>query len=317
MPKAPVRGRAGSTLVEGRVLGSIKELRAATNECRRCQLWRLATQGVPGEGPAPASLMIVGEQPGDQEDLAGKPFVGPAGAILDRALYEAGIDRETAYVTNAVKHFKFELRGKRRLHAKPNTQEIQACNWWLRQEFEHVKPRLVIALGATAARAVLGRTVTIASIRGAATPLADNRDAWVTVHPSYLLRIPDEVQQRAEYARFVQELESAREWLQARPSRESSGAVEIRPPVAEHEPVVAQLRDRIQIEARGQDRVLALARLRHFRPGRVGDERGAVEVDVQPLRILQRPLAPVAIRGDERREIRGRVTLLRALPVIA
>jgi uracil-DNA glycosylase family protein len=221
--KAPVRARARSSLVEGRVLGSIKELRAATNECRRCPLWRLATQGVPGEGPSPAPLMLVGEQPGDQEDLAGKPFVGPAGAILDRALYEAGIDRETVYVTNAVKHFKFEPRGKRRLHAKPNTQEIQACNWWLGQELEHVKPRLVIALGATAARSVLGRAVTISSVRGVATPLLDNRDAWVTIHPSYLLRIPDEVQQRAEYARFVQELEAARDWLQARPSRESSG----------------------------------------------------------------------------------------------
>jgi uracil-DNA glycosylase len=222
--RAPVRGRAKTALVEGRVLGSLKELRKATNECRRCPLWRFATQGVPGEGPVPSSLMLVGEQPGDQEDVAGKPFVGPAGAILDRALYEAGIDRDKIYVTNAVKHFKFEPRGKRRLHAKPNTQEIQACNWWLAQELEHVKPRLIIALGATAARAVLGRTVTISSHRGVATSLADDRDAWVTVHPSYLLRIPDEVQRRAEYARFVQELEAAREWLQARPSRERRGA---------------------------------------------------------------------------------------------
>jgi uracil-DNA glycosylase len=220
--RAPVRARAAS-LVEGKVLGSLKELRPATNACRRCPLWRLATQGVPGEGPAPAALMLVGEQPGDQEDLAGKPFVGPAGAILDRALYEAGIDRETVYVTNAVKHFKFEPRGKRRLHAKPNTSEIQACNWWLQQEVQHVKPRLIVALGATAARAVLGRTVTISSTRGTATPIAEDRDAWVTVHPSYLLRIPDDVQQRAEYKRFVQELEAAQAWLQARPSSERSG----------------------------------------------------------------------------------------------
>jgi uracil-DNA glycosylase family protein len=224
VPKAPASGRSSVSVVEGRVLGSLRELRAATNDCRRCQLYRLATQGVPGEGPAPSPLMLVGEQPGDQEDLAGRPFVGPAGAILDRALYEAGIDREKTYVTNAVKHFKFELRGKRRLHAKPNAQEIQACHWWLAQELQHVKPRLVIALGATAARAVLGRAVTISSTRGVATPLSEDRDAWVTIHPSYLLRIPDEVQQRAEYARFVQELEAAREWLQARPSSESSGA---------------------------------------------------------------------------------------------
>jgi uracil-DNA glycosylase len=218
----PARGNA----LEGRTLASLSQLREATNQCRRCQLWRLATQGVPGEGPAPAALMLVGEQPGDQEDLEGHPFVGPAGTILDRALYEAGIDRKQAYVTNAVKHFKFEPRGKRRLHAKPNAQEIQACNWWLSQELEHVKPRLVIALGATAARALIGHTVTISSMRGLPTPLSRHTDLWVTIHPSYLLRIPDDVQQRAEYARFVQELEAAYEWVQtrsSRPSSESSG----------------------------------------------------------------------------------------------
>jgi uracil-DNA glycosylase family protein len=227
-PRENVRStrRARNNALEGRTLASLSELREATNQCRRCQLWRFATQGVPGEGPVPAPLMFVGEQPGDQEDLEGHPFVGPAGAILDRALYEAGIERKDAYVTNAVKHFKFEPRGKRRLHAKPNAQEIQACNWWLSQEIEHVKPRLVIALGATAARALLGHTVTISSMRGLPTPLSPQTDLWVTIHPSYLLRIPDDVQQRAEYARFVQELEAAYEWVQTRskrPSSESSG----------------------------------------------------------------------------------------------
>jgi uracil-DNA glycosylase len=227
-PRENVRSprRARENALEGRTLASLRELREATNQCRRCQLWRLATQGVPGEGPVPAPLMLVGEQPGDQEDLEGHPFVGPAGSILDRAMHEAGIDRKQAYVTNAVKHFKFEPRGKRRLHAKPNAQEIQACNWWLAQELEHVKPRLVLALGATAARALLGHTVTISAMRGLPTPLSPETDLWVTVHPSYLLRIPDDVQQRAEYARFVQELEAAYEWLQtrsSRPSSESSG----------------------------------------------------------------------------------------------
>jgi uracil-DNA glycosylase family protein len=214
--------QARDNSLEGRTLTTLSELREATNQCRRCQLWRHATQGVPGEGPVPAALMLVGEQPGDQEDLEGHPFVGPAGAILDRALYEAGVDRKQAYVTNAVKHFKFEPRGKRRLHAKPNAQEIQACHWWLSQELEHVKPRLVIALGATAARALLGHTVTVSAMRGLPTPLSRTTDLWVTVHPSYLLRIPDDVQQRAEYARFVHELEAAYEWLQTRSNRPSS-----------------------------------------------------------------------------------------------
>jgi uracil-DNA glycosylase family protein len=158
-------------------------------------------------------LMIVGEVPGDQEDLQGHPFVGPAGAMLDRALEEAGMDRQSIYVTNAVKHFKFEPRGKRRLHVKPSVAEIQACNWWLRQEMRLVSPRLVIALGATAARALLGRVVTIAQSRGNSITLNDTTSLWVTIHPSFLLRIPDEVRRRAEYARFVQELTGAHRWI--------------------------------------------------------------------------------------------------------
>jgi DNA polymerase len=153
--------------------------------------------------------MLVGEAPGDQEDLQGHPFVGPAGAMLDRALEDAGMDRKSVYITNAVKHFKFEPRGKRRLHVKPGATEIQACNWWLEQEMRLVSPKLVIALGATAARALLGRVVTIAQTRGSALPLSDTTDLWVTIHPSFLLRIPDERRRRAEYQRFVQELTEA------------------------------------------------------------------------------------------------------------
>jgi DNA polymerase len=157
--------------------------------------------------------MLVGEQPGDAEDSEGHPFVGPAGAILDRALSEAGITRESVYVSNAVKHFKFEPRGKRRIHAKPNVTEIEACRWWLTEELRFVAPKLVIALGATAARSLLGRTVTVASLRGLPTPFSAATHMWVTVHPSYLLRIPDAVQKRAEYRRFVDDLEGATEWV--------------------------------------------------------------------------------------------------------
>ncbi len=157
--------------------------------------------------------MLVGEQPGDQEDQQGHPFVGPAGAILNRALVEAGITRDDVFVSNAVKHFKFEPRGKRRIHQKPDTSEIEACRWWLTEELKFVQPKLVIALGATAARSVLGHPVTISSMRGLPTPFEKATHAWVTVHPSYLLRIPDEAQQRAEYARFVDDLEGAMKWV--------------------------------------------------------------------------------------------------------
>jgi uracil-DNA glycosylase len=181
----------------------------AVNACRRCGLWKTATQGVPGEGRAPSGLMLVGEAPGDSEDLQGHPFIGPAGAMLDRALEEAGMDRKSVYVTNAVKHFKFEQRGKRRLHVKPSPQEIHACNWWLEEELRLVSPRLVIALGATAARALLGRMVTIAQTRGTPLQLNDSTSLWVTIHPSFLLRIPDETQRHSEYKRFVDELSEA------------------------------------------------------------------------------------------------------------
>src|SRR5204863_6148009 len=143
-------------------------------------------------------LMLVGEQPGDKEDLAGKPFVGPAGRILDEALTEAGIARRDAFVTNAVKHFKFEQRGKRRLHKRPNSYEIERCQWWLTQERAIVKPAAIVALGATAARSLFGRVVTIGKLREHVQALADGTPAFVTIHPSYLLRIKDEADKRRE-----------------------------------------------------------------------------------------------------------------------
>jgi DNA polymerase len=179
---------------------------AEAAQCRRCDLWERATQVVFGEGPSDARVMLVGEQPGDQEDVAGRPFVGPAGQMLDRALAEAGLDRRRTYVTNAVKHFKFEPRGKRRIHSKPDTTEIVACKAWLDVEMATIRPAVVVLLGATAARAVLGRTVTIMRERGKPIPMADGMTALVTVHPSFLLRLPDEASKVREYAAFVADL---------------------------------------------------------------------------------------------------------------
>ncbi len=211
------RVRAGlddaAGLTGARTLTSLGELREAVNDCRRCSLWKTATQGVPGEGLAPSRLMMVGEAPGDSEDLQGHPFVGPAGAILDRALKDAGLGRESVYITNAVKHFKFEPRGKRRLHTKPSAVEIEACHWWLAEELRLVAPKLVMALGGTAARAVLGRAVIVSQLRGAPTRLSATAHLWVTIHPSFLLRVPDDAQRRTEYARFVNELKEAVLWI--------------------------------------------------------------------------------------------------------
>ncbi len=188
---------------------ALDALRAEAARCKRCPLYADATQTVFGEGPADAALMFVGEQPGDQEDLAGRPFVGPAGQLFNRALDEAGVDRARAYVTNAVKHFKFELRGKRRIHAKPELPEIKACNWWLQNEREAIDPKLTVMLGATAGRAVLGRTVTIGKERSRILELPGGKAGFITVHPSYLLRIPDEGMKAEEYARFVEDLRAA------------------------------------------------------------------------------------------------------------
>jgi len=180
----------------------LKDARA----CTRCELYKFGTQTVFGEGPLDASILFVGEQPGDQEDLAGRPFVGPAGQLFDAALEKAGIDRSQVYVTNAVKHFKFVLRGKRRIHNKPDTGEIQACRWWLEHERELIRPPVTVALGATAARSLVGKTVTISRARDAPLTLADGGECWVTVHPSFLLRIPEEERRRQERALFLRDL---------------------------------------------------------------------------------------------------------------
>lgn len=184
-------------------------LRDEAVACTRCHLYKHATQTVFGEGPVDAPLMLVGEQPGDQEDLAGRPFVGPAGQLLDDALAEAGIDRAATYLTNAVKHFKFEPRGKRRIHATPDAGEISACRWWIEQELLIVRPKVIVALGATAARSLLGRPVTISRERGRAIPLDSGGEAWITVHPSYLLRLPDPEAKAAQRAAFIADLRTA------------------------------------------------------------------------------------------------------------
>jgi uracil-DNA glycosylase len=198
---------------------SLNQLTEAEQQCRRCPLYRDATQAVPGEGPRRATVMLVGEQPGDNEDLAGKPFVGPAGRVLDQALHDAGIARDETYVTNAVKHFKHDMRGKRRLHKRPNTYEIERCKIWLDHERKLVKPAAVIALGVTAARSLTGKTVTITKLRGTSLDLADGTALFVTVHPSSLLRIKDQADKRAAYKAFVADLKLAAAATAKKPGR--------------------------------------------------------------------------------------------------
>lgn len=185
---------------------SHRALRAAENACTRCPLYKNATQAVPGKGPARARVMLVGEQPGDQEDRVGEPFVGPAGGVLDKALAEAGLARDDVFITNAVKHFKFEMRGRRRLHKRPNAYEIDRCHWWLDIERKLVKPSIVVALGATAVRSVCGHPLAIGKIRGRIMPLDAGGRMLATIHPSYILRIDDEADKRAQYRRFVADL---------------------------------------------------------------------------------------------------------------
>jgi len=200
-------------MVGANTIRAWEALRGEAKGCTRCDLYKCATQTVFGEGRLDAPILFVGEQPGDQEDLAGKPFVGPAGRLFDAALEEAGIDRARTYVTNAVKHFKFVRRGKRRIHDKPNGGEIAACRWWLGQELALIRPPLAVALGATAARALLGKVVTISALRGRGHPLAEGGEAWVTVHPSYLLRVRDD--RDAHYARFLDDLRRIAERAEA------------------------------------------------------------------------------------------------------
>ena len=197
-------------------IGSIAALAEAARSCKQCPLWGPATQTVFGQGPATASLMLVGEQPGDQEDLAGEPFVGPAGELVDRALAAANIDRGRVYVTNAVKHFKFTPRGKRRLHQKPNTGEVKACRFWLENELRLVAPKVVVALGATAAQSVLNRSVRLMQERGEPIPGDNGETVMLTVHPSYLLRLPDKTTKDAQYAAFVADLKRAAELTKMR-----------------------------------------------------------------------------------------------------
>jgi DNA polymerase len=194
---------------------TLKELRDAEASCQRCPLYGPATQVVPGEGPSSARLMFVGEQPGNDEDLTGRPFVGPAGRVFDRALREAGIDRQQIFVTNAVKHFKFELRGKRRLHKRPNSYEIERCRWWIESEKAIVKPAVIVAMGATAATSLLGKAVTISSVRGRI--LTDDQPGrlLVTIHPSYLLRLTDAQDKADAYRRFVEDIGLAKQAAQA------------------------------------------------------------------------------------------------------
>ncbi|MER0239521.1 UdgX family uracil-DNA binding protein [Fulvimarina sp. MAC8] len=186
---------------------TIEDARRAAASCQACPLWEPATQTVFGKGPENAPVIFVGEQPGDQEDIAGEPFVGPAGKVFDEALLAAGVDRSQAYVTNAVKHFKFTPRGKRRIHAKPNSGEIQTCRWWLDIEREVVKPKLIVALGATAAHAILGKTVTIRDTRSKLIDLTEETRFLVTVHPSYILRLPDATAQEREREAFHADME--------------------------------------------------------------------------------------------------------------
>jgi uracil-DNA glycosylase len=209
MPKAAAR-TAAEYLPEKRTLPALRE---AVRSCHGCDLYSRATQAVFGEGPAAARVVMVGEVPGDQEDLQGHPFVGPAGRILDRALAEAGIGRSDVYVTNAVKHFKFEQRGKRRIHKKPNSAEVRACQPWLEAEIEAVRPEVIVCLGATAAQSILGSAYRLTKEHGKFVSHAWAPHVTSTLHPSAILRAPDEDQRHARYREFVADLEKVRDVL--------------------------------------------------------------------------------------------------------
>jgi uracil-DNA glycosylase len=214
-PRPPDRPALGPVVLHTKSDPELLHSAKDASTCHRCPLYEPATQTVFGEGPVDARLMFVGEQPGDQEDTIGRPFVGPAGQMMDRAMEEAGIDRRTVYVTNAVKHFKFTPRGKRRIHQTPEVPEIQACLFWLDVERVQVRPRLLVLMGGSAARAVLGRAVTISRERGRPIKLPDGQTVFVTVHPSFLLRIPDAAAKAREYAAFVRDLTAIRALMAA------------------------------------------------------------------------------------------------------
>jgi len=211
MPKRPATDAA--ELIPKRP--SLNSVRAAAAGCRACDLWKRGTQAVFGEGAAHVDVMFIGEQPGDAEDRIGRPFVGPAGQLLDRALLAAGIDRSAVYVTNVVKHFKWEPRGKRRIHAKPNAAEISACRPWLETEIALVQPKLIVCLGATAAQALLGKSFKVTQRRGEFVSRPAGTMAMATVHPSSILRAPDEAARHTETERFVEDLRKIAERLRA------------------------------------------------------------------------------------------------------
>src|SRR5690606_9947845 len=209
----PDPGRAAAKAEDRGDYASLAEARDAAAACRRCPLWRNATQTVFGEGPESAEVLFLGEQPGSQEDLAGRPFVGPAGKLFNALLDEAGIARHRAYVTNAVKHFKFEPRGKRRIHSKPNAGEIRACRWWADHELALVRPKIAVALGATAIQSLLGKAMPVTGMRGRVIRRDDGLRVFITVHPSYILRIRGEADRQAERARFLEDMTAVKELL--------------------------------------------------------------------------------------------------------
>jgi uracil-DNA glycosylase family protein len=219
-PFAPRPGQPVHELIPDQP--SLEGVEDAAEGCKACDLYKRGTQTVFGEGPAPADVMMVGEQPGDAEDLAGRPFVGPAGKLLDRALDEAGIPRAAVYVTNVVKHFKWEPRGKRRIHQKPNASEIAACRPWLETEVTLVRPRVLVCLGATAAQALLGRSFKVSTQRGEFVDSSLAPRVMATVHPSSILRAPDDEQRRLEMVRFVDDLKKVAGELQSAPRRRRS-----------------------------------------------------------------------------------------------
>jgi uracil-DNA glycosylase len=202
-------------VVSNRPNDKIDNLRREAGSCQACPLWKDATQTVFGEGPPTTEIMLVGEQPGDREDRDGRPFVGPAGQLLDKALADAGVDRERIYVTNAVKHFKFELRGKRRLHKRPNAGEIKVCRRWLFDEIDAIGPKLIVALGATAAQSLAGRGIPVQANRGKILDLDNGLRVFMTIHPSALLRLQDEEEKRSGYASFVNDLRSIERFASA------------------------------------------------------------------------------------------------------
>ena len=213
-PRKRIR-EAETRAMPGGVARTPQELAVQAAACERCSLHAYATQTVFGQGPADAPVVFVGEQPGDEEDLAGRPFVGPAGRLFDQALVAAGIDRARIYVTNAVKHFKFNLRGKRRMHQRPGGHEIEHCRWWLDQELALIEPRLTVALGASAAYSLLGHQISVMRERGRVTHFRDGRFGFITVHPSFLLRLPDAAARAREHARFIDDLRHVAELVPA------------------------------------------------------------------------------------------------------